>query len=35
MDEYEFIRKVKEIKPKVKVFFMSALLIDDIQFRTG
>jgi DNA-binding response OmpR family regulator len=35
MDGYEFIKKVKEIKPDVKVFFMSAFLIDDIQFRTG
>jgi response regulator RpfG family c-di-GMP phosphodiesterase len=35
MDGYEFIKKVKEIKPNVKVFFMSALLIDDIQFTTG
>jgi response regulator RpfG family c-di-GMP phosphodiesterase len=35
MDGYEFIKKVKEIKPNVKVFFMSALLSDDIQFRTG
>ena len=30
---FEFIRKVMEIK-QVKVFFMSALQIDDIQFRT-
>jgi len=35
MDGYQFIRRVKEIKPHVKVFFMSAFLIDDIQFRTG
>jgi response regulator RpfG family c-di-GMP phosphodiesterase len=32
---YQFIKRVKEIKPDVKVFFMSAFLIDDIQFRTG
>jgi len=35
MDGYEFIKKVKEIKPNVKVFFMSAYLTDDIQYRTG
>jgi hypothetical protein len=32
MDRYQFVKKVKEIKPDVKVFFMS-FLIDDIQFR--
>jgi len=35
MEGYEFIKKVKEIKPNVKVFFMSAYLTDDIQYRTG
>ena len=35
MDGYEFIKKVKEIKHDVKVFFMSTYLSDDIQFRTG
>lgn len=35
MDGYQFIKKVKEIKPDVKVFFMSAYLDDDIQYRTG
>ena len=35
MDGYEFIKKVKKIKPNVKVFFMSALLSDDIQFKTA
>ncbi len=35
MDGYEFIKRVKEIKPNVKVFFMSAYLSDDIQFTTG
>jgi DNA-binding response OmpR family regulator len=35
MDGYQFVKKVKEIKPDVKVFFMSAFLIDDIQYRTG
>jgi DNA-binding NtrC family response regulator len=33
MNGYEFIKKVKEIKPEVKVFFMTALEIDDIEFR--
>ena len=32
---YQFIKKVKEIKHDMKVFFMSAYLSDDIQFRTG
>lgn len=35
MDGYAFTKRVKEIKPNVKVFFMSAHLNDDIQFRTG
>jgi YesN/AraC family two-component response regulator len=35
MDGFQFIKKVKEIKPDVKVFFMSAFLSDDIQYRTG
>ena len=35
MDGYEFIKKVKKIKPNVKVFFMSAYLSDDIQFKTA
>jgi DNA-binding NtrC family response regulator len=35
MDGYEFIKRVKQIKPDVKVFFMSAYLSDDIQYRTG
>jgi len=30
----EFIKKVKEVKHDVKVFFMPAYLSDDIQFRT-
>jgi response regulator RpfG family c-di-GMP phosphodiesterase len=33
MNGYEFIRKVKEIKPEVKVFFMTAFEINDIEFR--
>src|SRR6266568_2193503 len=33
MNGYEFIKKVKEIKPEVKVFFMTAFEIDDIEFR--
>ena len=35
IDGYEFIKKVKEIKPEVRVFLLSAFLIDDIQYRTG
>ena len=35
MDGYQFIKKVKEARADVKVFFMSAYLSDDIQFRTG
>jgi len=31
----QFIKRVKEVKPDVKVFFMSAFLTDDIQYRTG
>ena len=34
MDGCQFIKKVKEIKPQVKVFFMSTFEIDYIQFRT-
>lgn len=34
MNGYEFIKKVKEIKPEVKVFFMTAFEIDDIEFRS-
>jgi DNA-binding NtrC family response regulator len=30
---YEFIKKAKEIKPQVKVFFMTAFEINDIEFR--
>jgi two-component system response regulator ChvI len=30
---YEFIKKIKEIKPDVKVFFMTAFEINDIEFR--
>jgi DNA-binding response OmpR family regulator len=35
IDGYQFIKRVKEQKPDVKVFFMSAFLTDDIQYRTG
>lgn len=35
IDGYQFIKRVKEAKPDVKVFFMSAFLTDDIQDRTG
>jgi response regulator RpfG family c-di-GMP phosphodiesterase len=30
---YEFIKKVKDIKPLVKVFLMTTSKIDDIEFR--
>ena len=30
---YEFIKKVKEIKPDVIVFFMTAFEINDVEFR--
>ena len=33
MNGYEFIKKVKEMKPEIKVFFMTAFEIDDIEFR--
>jgi two-component SAPR family response regulator len=29
MDGYEFVKRVKEIKPEVKVFFMTAYAIVD------
>ena len=32
---YQFIKKVREINHDVKVFFMSAYLDDDVEFRTG
>jgi DNA-binding response OmpR family regulator len=35
IDGIQFIKRVKEVKPDVKVFFMSAFLTDDIQCRTG
>jgi DNA-binding response OmpR family regulator len=35
MEGYEFIKRVKEIKRDVNVFFMSAYLSDDIQYRAG
>lgn len=33
MNGYEFIKRVKEIKSKVKVFLMTAFEIDDTEFR--
>ena len=33
MNGFEFIKKVKAIKPEVKVFFMTAFEINDIEFR--
>ncbi|MDQ6862982.1 MAG: response regulator [Thermoproteota archaeon] len=33
MNGFEFIKKVKEIKPEVKIFFMTAFEINDLEFR--
>lgn len=33
MNGYEFIKKIKEIKPEVKVFLITAFQLDDIEFR--
>jgi two-component SAPR family response regulator len=33
MNGYDFIKKVKEIKPQVKVFFITAFSINDVEFR--
>ena len=33
MNGFEFIKKVKEIKPEIKVFLMTAFEINDIEFR--
>jgi CheY-like chemotaxis protein len=33
MNGFEFIKKIKEIKPEVKVFLITAFEIDDIEFR--
>ena len=33
MNGYEFIKRIKEIKAEVKVFFMTAFEIDDVEFR--
>ena len=33
MNGYQFIKKVKKIKPQVKVFFISAFEINDIELR--
>lgn len=33
MDGYEFIKRVKQLKADVKVFYISAYLTDDIQYR--
>ncbi|HEY5630730.1 MAG TPA: response regulator [Nitrososphaeraceae archaeon] len=34
MNGYEFVKKVKEIKPKVKVFLMTAFEINDAEFHS-
>ena len=33
MNGFEFIKKIKQIKPEVKVFCMTAFEINDIEFR--
>ena len=33
MNGYEFIKKVNEIKPEIKVFLMTAFEINDAEFR--
>jgi len=33
MNGFEFIKKVKEIKPEVKIFIMTAFEINDVEFR--
>jgi two-component SAPR family response regulator len=33
MNGFEFIKKVREIKPEVKIFFMTAFEINDLEFR--
>jgi response regulator RpfG family c-di-GMP phosphodiesterase len=33
MNGYEFIKKVKEMQPNIKVFFMTAFELDDIEFN--
>lgn len=32
MNGFEFIKKVKEMKPEVKIFFMTAFEINDVEF---
>jgi response regulator RpfG family c-di-GMP phosphodiesterase len=33
MNGFEFIKKVKEIKPEIKVFLMTAFEVNDIEFK--
>lgn len=33
MNGFEFIKKIKDIKPEVKVFLITAFQIDDFEFR--
>jgi two-component system response regulator YesN len=32
MNGYEFVKKVKEMKPEVKIFLMTAFEINDLEF---
>ena len=33
MNGYEFVKKIKEIRPEIKVFLMTAFEINDAEFR--
>ncbi|MFZ0515355.1 MAG: response regulator [Candidatus Nitrosopolaris sp.] len=33
MNGFEFIKKVKKVKPQIKVFLMTAFEINDVEFR--
>ena len=33
MNGYEFVKKVNEIKPEVKIFLMTAFEINDVEFK--
>jgi len=33
MNGYEFVKKINEIKPEIKVFLMTAFEINDVEFK--
>ena len=33
MNGYEFVKKINEIKPEIKIFLMTAFEIDDVEFK--